>query len=150
MAKKPSHVPVSHREYVALASFRHALRSFQHFSAAAAEQEGLSPQQHQVLLAVKGAGLNETITIGRLAEHLFLRHHSTVGLVDRLTKKRLVKRAHAAGDRRKVYVSLTAAGAAVLDRLSASHRSELQRMGDELRSLLAALDQSATERDSQG
>jgi DNA-binding MarR family transcriptional regulator len=144
MASSSAQLPrVSHDDYVALAAFRHALLRFQHFSAAAAESEGLSPQQHQVLLAIKGAEKDQPVTIGALAENLFLRHHSTVGLIDRLAKKRLLKRSHRSGDRRKVYVELTPSGRALIDRLSASHRAELQKVGPELRRVLSKLSRSA-------
>ncbi len=133
---------VSHDDYVALASFRHALRKFLNFSALAAHEEGLSPQQHQALLAVKGGGNGETLSIGELAERLYLRHHSAVGLVDRLAKKKLLQRSNARDDRRRVLVSLTTQGEALINRLSAAHREELKRIGPELRRWLETLDRS--------
>jgi DNA-binding MarR family transcriptional regulator len=39
-----------------------------------------------------------------------------------------------------VYVSLTARGRALLERLSAAHQAELRRIGARLRQLLEALD----------
>ena len=41
-------------DYKALAQFRFQLRKFLSFSEAAAHQAGLTPQQHQALLAIKG------------------------------------------------------------------------------------------------
>jgi len=131
---------VARNDYVALASFRHALRGFLHFSAGAAQEAGLSPQQHQALLAIKGRAEGEALTVGLLAEQLFLKHHSAVGLVDRLVKKRLLKRSPSPEDKRKVLVSLTAQGEALIDRLSATHRAELRRIGPELRRWLETLD----------
>ena len=101
---------VSQAEYETLAAFRYALRQFLHFSDTAAEAVGLTPQQHQALLAIKGFPGRDRVTIGELAERLQIRHHSAVGLVDRLVTQKLVAREAAADDRRQVYVRLTPAG----------------------------------------
>jgi DNA-binding MarR family transcriptional regulator len=77
--------------------------------------------------------------VGELAERLQIRHHSAVGLVDRLAAQGLVERKQDAVDRRQVYVSLTAEGSEVLEQLSAAHRVELQRIGRELNTLLEQL-----------
>jgi DNA-binding MarR family transcriptional regulator len=134
----------SHRfdreDYVTLASFRYALRQFLHFSAEAARTNGLSPQQHQALLAIKGFPERDSVTIGELAERLDLRHHSAVGLVDRLAKARLVRRIAGTSDKRKVHVRVTAHGEKLISRLSAAHRDELRRMEPELRRLLALIE----------
>jgi hypothetical protein len=45
---------------------------------------GLTPQQHQRLLAIKGFPDGEKVTIHDLAAQRCLRHHSAVELVDRL------------------------------------------------------------------
>ena len=128
-------------DYVALAAFRHALLGFLHFSAEAARGEKLSPQQHQALLAVKGFAKGEALTIGELADRLYLKHHSAVGLVDRLEKRKLIKRSPSEKDRRKVLIRLTSQGEALIARLSASHRAELRRIGPELRQWLETIDQ---------
>ncbi len=130
---------VSHADYAALAAFRHALRKFLHFSSQAAREAGLSPQQHQALLAIKGASKDEPMSVGTLADLLCLRHHSVVGLIDRLEKKRLLQRTAAADDRRRVLVTLTAQGESVIGQLSAAHRQELKRIGPDLRRWLEAL-----------
>lgn len=130
---------VSRDDYLALASFRYALRNFLHFSAEAARVAGLSPQQHQALLAIKGFPERDSMTVGELAERLRLRHHSTVGLIDRLAKRRLVRRTAAREDRRKVHVSLTPQGEKLIGRLSAVHREELRRMEPALRQLLEVI-----------
>ncbi|HVW22606.1 MAG TPA: MarR family transcriptional regulator [Opitutaceae bacterium] len=127
------------REYHALASFRHALRTFTRFSAAAARRAGISPQQHQALLAIKGFGGARPITVGTLAEKLALQPHSAVGLLDRLVKRGLARRQTDPDDRRRVDVSLTGEGEALIGRLSAAHREELRRLAPELRLLLRAL-----------
>ena len=76
--------PIVKADYEALAAFRHALREFLDFSQEAARRAGLTPQQHQALLAIKGYPGREVVTVSELAERLLLRHHSAVGLLDRL------------------------------------------------------------------
>ncbi len=118
--------------YVALAAFRHALRHFLDFSAGAARAAGLTPQQHQALLAIKGFPGRDPATVGGLAERLCLRPHSAVGLVDRLARRGLLQRRPDRRDHRRVQVRLTARGEALLARLSAAHRDELRRVGPDL------------------
>src|ERR1017187_10959937 len=84
--------PLVKSEYETLAAFRYALRQFMRFSEAAAREAGITAQQHQALLAVKGFPGRDRVTVGELAERLQLRHHSTVGLVDRLVAGEVVLR----------------------------------------------------------
>jgi DNA-binding MarR family transcriptional regulator len=125
---------ISHREFRALAEFRYQIRSYLHFSEEAAKQHGVEPQQHQALLVVK-AKEPEPASIRYLAERLQLRHHSAVGLVDRLEHSGFVRRVRLASDRRSAQVRLTKKGAGVLSELSPPHR-------EELRSAIPALIQS--------
>jgi DNA-binding MarR family transcriptional regulator len=132
--------PVSQAEYEALAEFRRALRNFLSFSEAAAEKVGLTPRQHQALLAIRGNPAGAPLSVGALATDLQVRHHSAVGLVDRLSRAGLVARHHATDDRRQVLVSLTAAGDRLLARLSSVHRDELGQLGPRLRALLETVE----------
>lgn len=117
---------LSGADYRLLAEFRYQIRKFLHFSEQAARLEGLEPQQHQMLLAIKALEDEGEPTVGRLAEHLFIRHHSAVGLIDRLEERGLVKRARARnGDRRQVSVHVTSQGEDILRRLTEIHRKEL-------------------------
>lgn len=125
---------LSNDEYQALAELRHQLRRFLAFSEAAARAAGLEPKQHQLLLAVRASA--KPPTIGKLAERLVLKHHSTVELVDRLESRGLVKRARSPQDRRVAQVEATAKGKALLEELSLSHRSELRRAGPRLATAL--------------
>jgi DNA-binding MarR family transcriptional regulator len=127
---------VSQEEYETLATFRYQLRRFLRFSEAAARRVGLTPQQHQALLAIKGFPERDYVTIGELAERLQIKHHSAVGLVDRLVAQELVTREAATEDRRQVYITLTARGTELLSELTVAHKEELRRMGVTLQKLL--------------
>ena len=130
-------------DYRALAEFRCQLRRFLRFSEQVARAAGLASQQHQLLLALKGMPEGMPATIGALAERLQVRHHTTVGLVDRMEARGLVRRSHAGTDRRQVFVRLTSRGEGMLPRLSLSHRAELRSMAP---SLLRALEELVGER----
>jgi DNA-binding MarR family transcriptional regulator len=130
---------LSDADYRILAAFRHALRRFLRFSEAAAAQQGLTPQQHQALLAIRGAGSAGRLSVGGLAEQLQIRPNSAVGLASRLAALGLVRREAGAGDQRHVLLVLTSAADALLERLSLAHREELQRLSPSLRALLAEL-----------
>lgn len=135
-----TNTPIQKSEYEALANFRYALRQFMRFSEQAAEKAGLTPQQHQALLAIMGFPGREQITIGELAERLQIHHHSAVGLVDRLVTQGLTTRHHDTVDRRQVYISLSPAGLALLEQLSTAHRDELRQLGPQLRKLIEQID----------
>ena len=126
-------------QYEMLAEFRYALRQFIHFSEAAAQAAGITAQQHQALLAIKGFPGRDSVTVGELAERLQLRHHSAVGLVDRLVAEKLVARAPSTEERRRVFIQLTSRGESVLAKLSSVHRQQLRRMGPDLGRLLKQL-----------
>jgi DNA-binding MarR family transcriptional regulator len=130
---------VSRRDYEMLAAFRYSLRQFLRFSEHAADAAGLTPQQHQALLAIKGFPGRDHVTIGELAERLQLAHHSAVGLVDRLQKQNYLRRIQAEQDHRKVYVKLTAKGENILEKLSTEHREQLRRISPQWKSLLKTL-----------
>ncbi len=129
---------LTQEQYRALAAFRHRLRGFLAFSAREAEAAGLAPQQYQALLAIKGHGGDEPITVGELAETLLVRQHSAAELVNRMEAANLVRRAPAAGDNRRVTVLLTPAGEAALAALAAVHLRELRQMSTVIADLLDA------------
>ena len=132
-------VKVTKTEYETLADLRYSLRQFLHFSEEAAHNAGVTPQQHQALLAIKGFPEERGITIGELAERLQVRHHSAVGLVDRLVLKNLVAREHHPADCRQVFLALTERGEKMLERLSAALKEQLRRVGPRIESLLKRL-----------
>lgn len=124
---------ITKAEFEALANFRHAIRRFLHFSEQEARKAGITPQQHQLLLAIKGYPQRESATVSELAERLQMMQHSMVGLIDRTAAQGLVRREEGTRDRRQVYVSLTPTGEALLRKLSVIHRQELQNMRDAFR-----------------
>jgi len=130
------HSGIAPREYALLASFRYALRNFLRFSEVAAEGVGVTAQQYQAMLAVRGCPEEQRLTINDLAQQLLIKHNSAVGLVDRLLKEGLVAREPSPVDRRMVYLRLTAKGDRLLERLAEVHREELKRIGPQLRQLL--------------
>src|SRR5258708_37778758 len=115
-----------------LAAFRYQLRRFLHFRELGAQDAGLTPRQHQALLAIKGFPNRDFITIGELAEQLQIAHHSAVGLVDRAVELDLIAREPGTEDRRQVYIRLTNHGAKILEQLSGAHRAEISRLGPRL------------------
>jgi DNA-binding MarR family transcriptional regulator len=123
-------------DYRRLAEFRYVIRCFLEFSEAAATRTGLTPRQHQALLAIKGASEGTPPTIGYLAERLRIQHHSAVELVDRLVEAGLLLRTTDARDRRRVRLALTATAEAHLAALSAAHLEELNRLRPTLLEIL--------------
>jgi DNA-binding MarR family transcriptional regulator len=113
-------------DYARLLVFRDGLRSFLRWSEAQARAVGLTASQHQLLLAVRGHAGSPSIT--DLADHLLLRHHSAVELVDRAATNGLVVRFDDPEDQRVTRVRLTQTGAAKIERLSAAHLEELSRV----------------------
>jgi DNA-binding MarR family transcriptional regulator len=119
-------------DFRALAEFRHQIRAFLHFSEDAARAEGLSPQQHQLLLALKGLPEDLRPTVRAIAERLHLRHHSAVELTNRLAACGMIRKRRDQEDHRRVLLVITARGEAVLRRLSVTHRAQLKSLGKDL------------------
>jgi DNA-binding MarR family transcriptional regulator len=139
-------------EYRSLAEFRHALRRFLAFSERAAREHGLTPSQHQLLLAIRGhtgtidAGSDPSLSelsgpsLSELAEVLQLKLHSVGELADRAVENGLVERRSDPADARRSLISLTDEGRSQLDALSVLHRRELRRFRVELAAILDELD----------
>ena len=124
-------------EYQALARLRYLLRVFLRFSEDAARDEGLTPQQHQLLLAIRGfPGGHSAPSVGEVADLLQLQQHSVVELVDRAVDAGLVVRRVDVDDRRRQRLALTKHGSAKLARLAPLHQDELRRFRDEINLLL--------------
>ena len=129
-------------DYVRLLRLRDGLRRFQRWSEQQAIEAGVTPAHHQLLLVVRALGENQGPTIGDVADHLLLRHHSAVELVDRAVTAGLVKRRPDPQDLRTVRLELTALGARRLAELSALHLEELRRMGGRLAPLWKGLERN--------
>jgi uncharacterized protein YeaO (DUF488 family)/DNA-binding MarR family transcriptional regulator len=132
-------VSLTDSSYARLLQFRTGLRQFERWSEEQARAAGLTPAQHQLLLAIRGHEDPRGPTIGEVADYLLLRHHSTVGLVDRADAAGLVSRHRDSEDHRVVRLQLTERGAASLERLSALHLEELARMAPQLSGLWEGL-----------
>ena len=130
-------------DYRHLAEFRRQIRQFVSFSEGVARHAGIEPKQHQLLLSLKGLPADVKPTIGELASRLFIKHHSTVELVNRLADAGLVVREQGKHDRREVLIRMTAAGAALLRKLSLVHRLELERSGPALAKALQSVIRNA-------
>ncbi len=115
-------------DYTTLLGFRTGLRRFLHWSEDEARAAGLTPAQHQLLLAIRGHADPAGPTIGELSDYLVLRHHSVVELVDRAAAAELVTRKRDGQDHRVVRLRLTRRGASRITKLSALHLEELRRL----------------------
>ncbi len=135
---------LSDADYSRLADFRYALRCFLEFSEKAAAKEGLTPQQHQALLAIR-ASPKGVAHIGRLAERLRIRHNTAVELAKRLEASGLIVREVSTADRRSVVLSLTVAGASRLEILTEVHRNELRQLRPGIVGLFNSLETESEE-----
>ena len=124
--------------YRSLSEFRHQVRCFLRYSEDAARAHTIEPQQHQLLLAIKGLPKGKSPTIGELAHRLQIKHHSAVDLIDRLERSGRIAREPGTEDRREVLVRLTPDGERILRALSLEHQIELSRVGPKLMRALGA------------
>jgi DNA-binding MarR family transcriptional regulator len=132
--------PLSDADYRSLAQFRHALRTFQRFSETAAREAGVTPGQHQLLLAVRGHEGDGPLSLSDLAELLQVELHSAGELVGRAVARGLVERWPDPDDARRALLGLTDEGRTKLADLSVLHRDELRRFRREMNDLLRELD----------
>jgi DNA-binding MarR family transcriptional regulator len=129
--------------FKAMAELRYQIRRFLRFSENAAREAGIEPQQHQLLLAVRGLPEELKPTVGVLAERMQLQHHSTVELIDRLVERGFLLRLRSTDDKRQVLVKLTRDGEDFLQRLSLHHLQELQAAGPRFVKVLQSLMEKA-------
>jgi DNA-binding MarR family transcriptional regulator len=127
-AKRP--LPLNDSEYIALAEFRYQLRRYLRHMEAEARANGHHPQQYQLLLAIKGLPPPRNPTVSVLAERMQMNHNSLVELADRCEKRGFIRRIRSSGaDRRKVTLTITAAGEAMMRQQASASRQELQTIG---------------------
>ena len=134
-------------EYELLASFRYAIRRFLAAVDQNAQSAGVTAQQHQALLSIRGGYPGrQTISIGELAHHLLIKNHSALELAERLRAAALIKCSRCSEDRRKVMLSITPRGEATLRRLAAGSLRELALISDELSRLVVSLNEFESRR----
>src|SRR5688500_13462953 len=120
-------------DYVALAELRKSIRKFLRFAEEGAREEGITPQQHQVLLAIMGQPHRDWASISEVADFLQLRHHTVVGLIDRCQASGLVRRSQSGVDRRKVVFSLKSRRLSIFSRLAQRNMKELLYLQENLK-----------------
>ncbi len=125
-------------DFQALATFRYTLRRFLRFSENAAREAGLTPAQHQLLLAVRGFPGTEPPAVADVAERLQLRHHSASELVKRTVALGLMRARPDANDARVRRLELTPRGHRKLEKLTRLHQQELERFRAELAPLFGS------------
>ena len=128
--------PLTAGDYENLLAFRTNLRKFLSWSETRAREAGLTPAQHQLLLAIKGHPGGQLPTVGDLAGYLLVRHHSAVELIDRAEAAALVQRCPDEADGRVIRIRLTPDGEERLRQLSAAHLRELRRLAPVLDHLI--------------
>jgi DNA-binding MarR family transcriptional regulator len=116
------------QDFEELARFRFGIRRYLRFSEETVRRHGVTPQQYQLMLALKGFPNRDWAMVRELADRLQLRHHSVVELISRAQREGFVERTTDPDDARAVRVALTGEGERLLGRLSALHRDELRRM----------------------
>ena len=117
---------LSRNEYEKLAEFRYQLARFLRRRKDAAHEEGLQPQQYELLLAVASFPENREPTIKEVAAQLRLEHHTVVELANRLEKRGYLVRTGSTLDRRAVLLKLTRPGRSALDRIVRFSFSQLR------------------------
>jgi DNA-binding MarR family transcriptional regulator len=115
-------------DYTRLLELRTGLRRFLRWSERQAAAAGLTPAQHQLLLAIRGHRGEDGPTIGDVAESLLVKHHTASELVSRAQDLGLVERERDERDNRRVHLRLTAKGNHALQRLTAVHLEEVRRL----------------------
>jgi DNA-binding MarR family transcriptional regulator len=130
---------LTEEQYEQLLQLRTGLRRFLHWSEEQAEAHGLTPAQHQLLLAIRGSGAPRGPTIGELSEALVLRHHSVVGLVDRAQAAGLVERRRDPNHHSLVHVRLTDTGGKALRGLALAHLREIAELAPAMQALWLAI-----------
>ena len=126
------HRTLTDADYQILADFRCALREFLAFSEEQARAAGITPQQHMLLLIVRGHRAYPKVSIGDIAQALRISHHGASLLVDRGVRRGLLTRREDPSDRRRALISLSAAGQNLLAEITLANWRELHTLENEL------------------
>src|SRR5262249_25089366 len=119
-------------DYYALAAFRYAIRRFLRFSENNSRAEGITPQQYQILLMIKGMNDRGWVTVSEIAEFLQVLHHSAVGLCKRAEQIGLVTPTTQEKERQKVCNNSTKGGKKILADIEKKTRFELERFREDI------------------
>jgi DNA-binding MarR family transcriptional regulator len=133
--RKARGTELSAAEYETIAAFRYMLRRFLAATDRNAALVGLTQQQYLALLVIRAD--TGVVTIRELADRMLVKHHSAVGLTDRLVRLGLIRRERVVGDRRRVALRFTPHGTRVFSRLANAQREELRRVGPDLGRFMA-------------
>jgi DNA-binding MarR family transcriptional regulator len=137
-------VELTQADFEDLLRLRTGLRRFLHWSEEQAQAAGLTTAQHQLLLAIRGHPGEASPTVGDIADHLVLRHHSAGELIDRAEAAGLVARSPDPINGTQVRVSLTETGMVKLTGLAETHLAELAHLAPTMRALWKALEANAS------
>lgn len=138
-------LPLTDEDYIRLAHFRHTVRQFSRQTELEARKLGLTPQQYQLMVAIKGFPGRDWANISELAERLQIRHNAVIGLVNRAEARELVVRRQDADrlDRRVVQIHLTPTGERALHVMAAALHAERKRVQESLDVLIHELEPNA-------
>lgn len=124
--------PLHATEYEAMASFRYAMRKFLRFSKDYLAHSRLTPEQYEALLALRGLGQEEGVSVGQLSERLQVKPHTAVALTNKLVARKLITKERTPRDRREARVRLTRAGLELLEQVAATHREVIRKSAPEM------------------
>lgn len=144
-AETQNTLPLTDDDYIRLAHFRHTVRQFSRQTELEARKLGLTPQQYQLMVAIKGFPGRDWANISELAERLQIRHNAVIGLVNRAEVRGLVVRRQDADrlDRRVVQIHLTPDGERALQVMAAALDAERKRVQESLDVLIHELEPHA-------
>lgn len=120
--------PLLDEDYQRLLTFRKELREFLRWSEQAADDSGLTPSLHQLLLVIRGHPTAVGPTIGQAAEALHIRHHSAVELAQRAESTGLIRRERDPFDQRRMHLELTDRGRRQLEALTRAHLPRIKAL----------------------
>lgn len=143
---EPKRLQVGH--YRALAEFRYQIRRFVSFSERAARQMGLEPQQHQVLLAIRGLPPPKRPNLPTLAERMCIEVAACETIVGSLIGRGLLRWTANPTDRREQLLTLTPPARALLRKLTVMHRNQMLAVGPTFVQALGAILSSFEETDN--
>jgi DNA-binding MarR family transcriptional regulator len=128
--------PLLDEDYQRLLAFRQELREFLRWSEESANDSGLTPALHQLLLIIRGHPNTPGPTIGQAAEALHIRHHSAVQLAKRAESTGLIGRERDPLDHRRIHLELTDHGRQQLEILTRAHLPRIEALAGILEHVL--------------